>query len=79
MREEEGTGHSTWIIIPANRVGGQVPSGDSMRNLGRDHARTGASCKWKGRWVMKDKEVIIYEYLLCSRHMIKSFIQMLSS
>lgn len=46
-----------------------------MRNLGGDHARTvqWGNFKWKGRRVMKDNEVIICEYLLCSRHMIKSF------
>lgn len=56
-----------------HKVGGQMPSG----HLGKGQSG-GATCKRKGRRVIKDKEVRIYEYLLCFRHMIKCFIQMTS-
>lgn len=34
---------------------------------------SGTTCKWEGRWAIKDKEIIIYKGLLSSRHVVVLF------
>lgn len=80
--EEEGMRHSTWIITPADTgpedrcpVGSIWISGERGPCSDRLMKQL---LRMKGGGQTKDQEIIIYEHLLCSRHLIKGFIYVLS-